>query len=102
MDAIEEEKYFETEERTHSWRVGKSQNFQVVIRVRPPLPREQSDYVPFWSVIHIDKNHQSLSAMEYMGAEINELERQRDISENPHLIVWHHFTFDYVYDPYAT
>lgn len=40
--------------------------------------------------------------MEYMGAEINELERQRDISENPHLIVWHHFTFDYVYDPYAT
>lgn len=29
LDAIEEEKYFETEERTHSWRVGggKGQNF---------------------------------------------------------------------------
>lgn len=40
--------------------------------------------------------------MEYMGAEINELERQRDISENQHLIVWHHFTFDFVYDPYST
>lgn len=40
--------------------------------------------------------------MEYMGAEVNERERQRDIAENPHLCVWHHFNFDYIYDPFGT
>lgn len=36
--------------------------------------------------------------MEYLGAEVDEAERQRDIVENPHLVVWHNFTFDWVYD----
>ena len=40
--------------------------------------------------------------MEYMGAEVDEAERQRDIAENQHLCVWHNFTFDWVYDPLAT
>jgi Cdc6-like AAA superfamily ATPase len=40
--------------------------------------------------------------MEYMGAEVDEAERQRDIEENPQLCVWHNFTFDYVYDPSST
>ncbi len=40
--------------------------------------------------------------MEYMGAEVDEAERQRDIIENQHLCVWHNFTFDWVYDPLAT
>lgn len=43
-----------------------------------------------------------MSTMEYMGAEVNEIERQRDIEENPHLSVWHHFSFDWVYDPAST
>ena len=37
-----------------------------------------------------------------MGAEVDEAERQRDISENPHLVVWHNFTFDWVYDQQST
>lgn len=40
--------------------------------------------------------------MDYMGAEVNEAERQRDIADNPHLCVWQHFTFDYVYDLNST
>lgn len=40
--------------------------------------------------------------MEYMGAEVDEIERQVDIEENPHLCVWHPFTFDWVYDPVST
>ncbi len=36
--------------------------------------------------------------MEYLGAEVNERDKQRDIEANPHLCVWQHFTFDYVYD----
>ena len=43
-----------------------------------------------------------MSVMEYMGAEVNEAERQKDIAENPHLSVWHHFAFDWIYDPAAT
>lgn len=40
--------------------------------------------------------------MEYMGAEVNEAYRQADIEENPHLCVWHPFTFDWVYDQDST
>mgnify|MGYP007086752879 CR=1 FL=1 len=46
----------------------------------------------------IDENSKNLAAMEYLGAEVDEAERQRDISENPHLCVWHNFTFDWIYD----
>jgi len=40
--------------------------------------------------------------MEYLGAEVTEKERQRDMDMNPHLCVWQNFTFDYVYDAVAT
>ena len=40
--------------------------------------------------------------MEYLGAEVNEQERQRDIDANPHLCVWQHFSFDHVYDEHST
>lgn len=43
-----------------------------------------------------------MSLMEYMGAEVNEAERQRDIMENPHLCVWHNFSFDWIYDYKST
>lgn len=40
--------------------------------------------------------------MEYLGAEVNEREKQRDIEANPHLCVWQNFTFDYVYNENST
>ena len=72
------------------------------IRVRPPLPREQDPSCPFRSCLHISPDNRSISLMEYMGAEVNELDRQRDLQENPQLCVWHNFNFDYVYDPSCT
>jgi DNA replication protein DnaC len=40
--------------------------------------------------------------MEYLGAEVSEQERQRDMDANPHLSVWQTFTFDHVYDQNST
>lgn len=40
--------------------------------------------------------------MEYLGAEVNEKEKQRDIEANPHLSVWSTYNFDYVYDEHST
>jgi len=40
--------------------------------------------------------------MEYLGAEVTEKERQKDMDLNPHLCVWQNFTFDFVYDQHAT
>ncbi len=76
LDAIEEEKsdtYYE--QPTPSRPKGKNPNFQVIIRVRPPLPREVHRDAPFRSIVHIDKGRQNVSAMEYMGAEVNEAYR---------------------------
>lgn len=40
--------------------------------------------------------------MEYLGAEVSEKERQKDMDLNPHLCVWQNFSFDYVYDEQST
>jgi hypothetical protein len=44
----------------------------------------------------------SCAIMEYLGAEVSEQERQRDMDANPHLSVWQTFTFDHVYDQNST
>lgn len=77
-------------------------NMKVVIRVRPPLARECSDNVDFRPVVAVNPDSKSCSIMEYLGAEVNERERQRDMDQNPHLCVWQNFTFDYVYDQDAS
>ena len=69
----------------YSSKHGKDDNFKVIIRVRPPLPREQDSSVPFRSCLHITPDNKSVSLMEYMGAEVNEREKQLDIQENPQL-----------------
>lgn len=40
--------------------------------------------------------------MEYLGAEVDEQEKQKDIEANPHLCVWQSFNFDHVYDDTST
>ena len=79
-----------------------NQNFKVVIRVRPPLQREKIQGCQFRPVVQVASHNKSCSIMEYLGAEVNEKERQKDMDSNPHLCVWQHFTFDYVYDQNST
>lgn len=73
-----------------------------MIRVRPPLPREQSSNIEFRGIVNVSPDHKSCAIMEYLGAEVSEYERQRDIDSNPHLCVWQSFTFDHVYDQHST
>jgi kinesin family protein 3/17 len=78
------------------------QNFRVVIRIRPPLPRERVQGCQFRSIVQVGSKNKSCSIMEYLGAEVTEKERQRDMDQNQHLCVWQSFTFDYVYDENST
>ena len=45
---------------------------------RPPLPRE-SPHGTFMSVVEVSPDHRSVAIMEYLGQEIEEKERARDI-----------------------
>ena len=36
--------------------------------------------------------------MEYFGREVDDKERAKDIEMNPHLSIWHTYSFDQVYD----
>ena len=90
--------------------VASNENFKVVIRVRPPLPRERTEGLEFKPIIQVGRNYgasgevesKSCQIMEYLGAEVNEKEKQKDIEQNPHLCVWQNFAFDYVYDETST
>ena len=75
-----------------------SDNLHVIIRVRPPLPRELEEDLPFRSIVMLNNENKNCSLVEYMGAEINEKERQREWIESPHLFQLHRFAFDHVFD----
>ena len=46
----------------------------------------------------MSKDNRSLQIMEYLGQEYDEREKAKDIERNPHLCIWHTYSFDYVYD----
>jgi hypothetical protein len=46
-----------------------------VIRVRPPLARETRDDVEFRGIVNVSPDNKSCAIMEYLGAEVGELER---------------------------
>lgn len=77
---------------------SQSDNMKVMIRIRPPLPREMEPGVPFRSIAEVSDNKKSISLVEYLGTETDELERQHELIENPSLFQLHRFTFDYVFD----
>ena len=77
---------------------NQSDNMKVMIRVRPPLPRETEIGIPFRSIAEVSENKSSLSLVEYLGTSTDELERQHELIENPSLFQLHRFTFDYVFD----
>jgi hypothetical protein len=62
-------------------------NFKVVIRVRPPLPRERHGNF-FFPVVNVGGDNRSCAIMEYFGREIDDREKARDIEMNPHLSCW--------------
>ena len=73
-------------------------NLRVSIRVRPPLNRETQEGIPFRSIAIVSEDHKSISLAEYVGAELSELERQRQWIEEPSLFHLHRFTFDSIFD----
>ena len=60
---------------------------------------ENLDFLP---ITQITTDHKSCVIQEYLGAEITEYGRQRDVKENPHVLTSHQFSFDYVYGPDST
>ena len=73
-------------------------NLKVAIRVRPPLSRETEEGIPFRSIAIVSQDQKSISLAEYLGAELDEIERQREWVEQPNLFQLHRFTFDQVFD----
>ena len=75
-----------------------SNNFKVVIRVRPPLNREKHGSY-FLPIVQVGQDSRSVHIMEYFGREIDDREKARDVEINPHLRLWQTYSFDYVYGP---
>ena len=79
-----------------------SDNLKVVIRVRPALPREIEENLPFRSIVLLSNESKSINLVEYLGAELYEKERQREWIDNPNLFQLHRFSFDHVFDMDST
>ena len=81
------------------------ENLRVLIRIRPPLPREMEEGLPFRAIAMIPKgasNPQVVSLFEYLGCEYDEAARQREWVECPHYFEEHRFTFDRIFDMSST
>ena len=70
-----------------------SKNFKVVIRVRPPLPRELEADKPFQNVVAVTKDERQIAISENLSA-------TEDGGQNAQAGPYtsHRFTFDHVYD----
>ena len=77
---------------------GPSKNFKVVIRVRPPLPRELDGDKPFQNVVKVSRDERAITISENVNA--------TDDDGNPTYVngpySTHRFTFDTVYGQNAT
>mmetsp|Transcript_1675 Transcript_1675/g.3912 ORF Transcript_1675/g.3912 Transcript_1675/m.3912 type:complete len:854 (-) Transcript_1675:171-2732(-) len=74
-------------------------NFKVVIRVRPPLPRELGGDVPFQNIVAVDDREQVITVSENLDAVLDE---EGQVVANPGPYTTHTFVFDYVYDQTCT
>ena len=72
---------------------------QVVVRVRPPLPRELTGDVPFQNIIAIDEREQEITISENIDAVIDE---NGNATANPGAYTTHRYMFDHVYDQSAS
>ena len=48
--------------------------------------------------MQVGVENRSIRIMEYFGREVDDKERAKDIEMNPHLSIWHTYSFDQVYD----
>lgn len=48
--------------------------------------------------MQVGTENRNIAVMEYFGREVEDRERARDIEMNPHLAIWHTYSFDQVYD----
>ena len=62
---------------------------KVMIRIRPPLPRELYPNLPFRSIVQVSPSLTSLSLIEYLGTSMDEKERQNEFLLNPSLFQYH-------------
>ncbi|KAG3102663.1 hypothetical protein PC121_g1179 [Phytophthora cactorum] len=76
-------------------------NFKVVIRVRPPLPRELHGDRPFQNVINVDQHGHVLTVSENLSALGNSGNADGE-SSTPGAYGSHVFSFDHVYDQQCT
>ena len=75
-------------------------DFQVVIRVRPPLPRELSGEVEFKNVVAVEnEREQVITVSENLKAVLDD---NGQLLTNPGPYATHTFVFDHVYDQNAT
>ena len=86
----------------HSSQFSAEDNLHVVIRVRPPLPRECPKDLPFRSIVLTNTSFNNCSLVEYLGIEIEERERQKEWIESSTQFQIHRFSFDHVFDMDAT
>ena len=77
-------------------------NFKVVIRIRPPLPRELGMASTLESIYKVTQDSKAITITEYLGAEYDEMSRLKDIESNPQMAQFHTFTFDHVFDQNST
>ena len=77
--------------------IERNTNFKVVVRVRPPLPRELNGDVPFQNIIAIDEREQEITVSENLSAVIDE---HGNVNPGPYST--HRYIFDHVYDQSAS
>jgi DNA replication protein DnaC len=71
----------------------------VVIRIRPPLPRELSGDIPFRNVVAVDDREQTITVSENIEAVVD---AAGQLLANPGPYTTYSFMFDYVYDQYSS
>ena len=81
--------------KQHSDKLERQTNFKVVIRVRPPLPRELNGEVPFQNIVAVDEKEEQITVSENLSAV---LDQNGNILANTGPYSTHSFMFDHVYD----
>jgi len=79
-------------------RVERQTNFKVVIRVRPPLPREMQGDIPFQNIVAVDEREQVITVSENLDAVLGP---DGILLSNPGPYSTHSFAFDHVCDQTA-
>ncbi|CAB1096787.1 unnamed protein product [Ectocarpus sp. CCAP 1310/34] len=79
---------------------GVSHNFKVVIRVRPPLPREVEGERMFQNIVSVDKEEHVITISENLNAVLDDVDGSVVSAGGPYST--HAFTFDHVYDVSAS